>query len=188
MTQINMDAPSCTLLVWGALCLALHFCPLKTNLPTESIKVDAAFTWWDPHGKVQRTGLTLLHFVYFCFFFNHFPFDCHSTDVIIHMWFGIFFLQQMPFPNTPPPPPHLSRFGTGSYVIMCNYGAGDELACTSTIHTGANCNPCILPHTRFYSAAAIYLSTKCEVFKMHLCACHLERSKYGLTVVAKLGH
>lgn len=146
MTQINMDAPSCTLLVWGALCLALHFCPLKTNLPTESIKVDAAFTWWDPRGNVQRTGLTSLYFVYFCFFFSHFPFYATAQ-----MWLSICDLAYSFYNRCPPHPtlPHLSRFGTGSYIIMRNYRAGDELACASTIHTGANCNPCILPHTSF---------------------------------------
>lgn len=149
MTKINMDAPSCTLLVWGALCLVLHFCPLKTNLPTESIKVDAAFTWWDPRGKVQRTGLTLLYFVYFSFS------AISNLTATAQMWLSICDLAYSSYYRCPsrhphsPTPPHLSRFGTGSYVIMCNYGAGDELACASTIHTGANCNSCILPDTSF---------------------------------------
>lgn len=139
MTQINMDVPSCTLLVWGALCLGLHFCPLETNLPTETIKVGAAFTGRESRGEGPGTGMTYLYFIYFCLFFSYFPLDCHQYRTSRHrcdypyvLWHILFRTDALPVT----PPPHLSRFECGSYVIMCNYGAGDELARVSAIHAG----------------------------------------------------
>lgn len=80
-----------------------------------------------------------LYFIYFCLFFQLFSIwlspvtECHRADVLIHM-LAYTFLRTAALPDTPPP--HLSRFGTGSYAIVCNCGADDEVARVSTIHTG----------------------------------------------------